>query len=73
MSTSTSISCHINAPHADVYRALLDAQVVATWMVPSDMTSHVHMFDAREGGRFRISLAYDGPTRTGKTTPHTDT
>jgi uncharacterized protein YndB with AHSA1/START domain len=33
----------------------------------------VHAFDAREGGSFRISLTYDAPTGTGKTTAHTDT
>jgi uncharacterized protein YndB with AHSA1/START domain len=33
----------------------------------------VHTFDAREGGSFRISLTYDEPTGTGKTTAHTDT
>ena len=37
------------------------------------MTSHVHAFDAREGGSFRISLTYDAPTGTGKTTAQTDT
>ena len=37
------------------------------------MTSHVHEFDAREGGSFRISLTYDDPTGTGKTAAHTDT
>src|SRR5690348_7777908 len=37
------------------------------------MTCHVHMFEAREGGRLRISLTYDAPTGTGKTTAHTDT
>jgi uncharacterized protein YndB with AHSA1/START domain len=42
-------------------------------MVPSGMTSQVHLFDAREGGSFRISLTYDEPTGTGKTTAHTDT
>lgn len=42
-------------------------------MVPTDMTSHVHEFDPREGGAFRISLTYDAPTGTGKTTAHTDT
>ena len=71
--TSTSIRRHVNAPRADVYRALLDARAVATWMVPIGMTSHVHVFDAREGGLFRISLTYDEPTGTGKTTAHTDT
>jgi uncharacterized protein YndB with AHSA1/START domain len=40
---------------------------------PTGMTSHVHSFDAREGGSFRISLTYDTPTGKGKTTAHTDT
>ena len=71
--SSTRISRHVNAPRAIVYRALLDARAVATWMVPTGMTSHVHTFDAREGGSFRISLTYDGPSGTGKTTAHTDT
>ena len=63
----------MNAPRAIVYRALLDARAVAKWKVPSGMTCHVHAFDAREGGSFRISLTYDAPTGTGKTTAHTDT
>jgi uncharacterized protein YndB with AHSA1/START domain len=42
-------------------------------MVPTGMTSHVHALDAREGGAFRISLTYDAPTGTGKTTAQTDT
>ena len=71
--SSTHISCYIKAPRAVVYRALLDADAVATWMVPTGMTSHVHAFDPREGGEFRISLTYDEPTGTGKTTAHTDT
>ena len=71
--SSTRISRHVNAPRARVYRALLDARAVATWMVPAGMTSQVHAFDAREGGSFRISLTYDAPTGTGKTTAQTDT
>jgi uncharacterized protein YndB with AHSA1/START domain len=71
--SSTRIRRHVNAPRASVYRALLDAQAVQTWMVPDGMTSHVHAFDPREGGSFRISLTYDAPTSTGKTTAHTDT
>jgi uncharacterized protein YndB with AHSA1/START domain len=70
---STRLTQHVNAPRAKVYRALLDARAVATWMVPSGMTSHVHAFDSREGGSFRISLTYDTPSGTGKTTAHTDT
>jgi uncharacterized protein YndB with AHSA1/START domain len=71
--SSTQVRRHIDAPRASVYRALLDAEAVATWMVPTGMTSHVRAFDPREGGAFRISLTYDEPTGTGKTTAHTDT
>ena len=46
---------------------------MATWMVPDDMSSHVHAFEPREGGTFRISLTYDAPTRIGKTSGNTDT
>jgi uncharacterized protein YndB with AHSA1/START domain len=70
--SSTRISQHINAPCSAAYRALLDPRAVATWKMPTGMTCHVHAFDAREGGAFRISLRYDDATRTGKTTAHTD-
>jgi uncharacterized protein YndB with AHSA1/START domain len=65
--SSTRITRHVNAPRASVCRALIDAQAVATWMVPTGMTSQVHAFDPREGGSLRISLTYDAPTGTGKT------
>ena len=55
-----------------MYRALLDPHAVQRWMVPDGMTSEVHEFDASEGGRFRISLTYEEPTETGKTTEQTD-
>jgi len=71
--TTTRISRRVNAPRPKVYRALLDARAVATWMVPTGMTSQVHAFNPREGGTFRISLTYDAPTGAGKTTAHTDT
>jgi uncharacterized protein YndB with AHSA1/START domain len=69
----THISRHLNAPRATVYRALLDAHAIAKWKVPTGMTCRVHEFDSREGGSFRVSLTYDAPTGTGKTTAHTDT
>ncbi|WP_459184319.1 SRPBCC domain-containing protein [Streptomyces sp.] len=70
---ATEISRHMNAPRSAVYRALLDAAAIAKWRVPAGMSSHVHEFDAREGGSFRISLTYDAPTGTGKSAAHTDT
>jgi uncharacterized protein YndB with AHSA1/START domain len=70
--TTTRVVRHIRAPRARIYRALLDAEAVRDWMVPDDMTSQVHSFEAREGGTFRISLTYDAPTGTGKTSAQTD-
>ncbi len=70
---TTRLTQHVNASPAVVYRALIDAGAVAAWRVPDGMTSHVHQFEGREGGSFRISLTYDTPTGTGKTSAHTDT
>jgi uncharacterized protein YndB with AHSA1/START domain len=70
---STRITHRVNAPRARVYRALTDARAVTAWKVPTGMRSHVHAFEAREGGAFRVSLTYDAATGTGKTTAHTDT
>jgi uncharacterized protein YndB with AHSA1/START domain len=71
--TSTRVSCHVKAPRAKVYAALLDEQAVSKWMVPNGMRSEVHAFEGREGGTFRISLTYDAPAEKGKTSAHTDT
>jgi uncharacterized protein YndB with AHSA1/START domain len=71
--SATRIHRRVNAPRAAVYRALLDRDSIARWMVPTGMTSTVHAFEPREGGSFRISLTYDAPTGTGKTTAQTDT
>lgn len=70
---TTRIARHIDAPRDVVFAALLDGDDVRTWMVPDGMTSEVHHFDGREGGTWRISLTYDEPTGTGKTSSHTDT
>src|SRR5690349_13357550 len=71
--SSTRVTRRIHAPRSRVYAAFLDAKAVASWMVPTGMTSQVHEFEGREGGRFRISLTYDSPTDTGKTSAQTDT
>ena len=47
--TTTRVARRIRAPRARVYRALLDADSVRDWMVPDDMTSQVHAFEARDG------------------------
>ena len=70
---STRISVVLDAPRERVYNALIDPQAVREWMVPDGMTSTIHNFEAREGGFFRISLTYDEPTGTGKSSSHRDT
>jgi uncharacterized protein YndB with AHSA1/START domain len=69
---STQVTRHVSAPRSVVYRALLDPTAIAKWRVPAGMSSHVHDFNAYEGGSFRISLSYDKPSGTGKSAPDTD-
>jgi uncharacterized protein YndB with AHSA1/START domain len=69
---TTEVSRLIRAPRPRVYQALLDPDAVQRWMVPDGMTSEIHAFEAHEGGAFRISLTYDEPTDTGKSTSQTD-
>ncbi|MEW2331902.1 SRPBCC family protein [Micromonospora chersina] len=69
---STQVSHLVKAPRSAVYRALLDPAAVAKWRVPTGMSGHVHEFDAREGGSLRVSLTYETPDNTGKSTAHTD-
>jgi uncharacterized protein YndB with AHSA1/START domain len=71
--TTTRLVRFVAAPPSAVYRALLDPAAVQRWMVPDDMTSEVHEFEAVEGGAFRISLTYEEPTASGKSSAHTDT
>ncbi|MFI9600419.1 SRPBCC family protein [Streptomyces sp. NPDC052043] len=70
---ATRISRRVQASPAAVYRALTDPDAVARWRVPDGMTAHVHAFDAREGGAFRVSLSYDEPGAQGKSGARTDT
>ncbi|WP_371667555.1 SRPBCC domain-containing protein [Streptomyces sp. NBC_00289] len=70
---STRVSWHVNAPRAAVYRALVDAEAIAKWRVPDGMSSHIHVFDAREGGEFRVSLTYGTAVGAGKSDSRTDT
>lgn len=75
---STEVARVIQAPREEVYRAFLDPDAVASWLPPEGMSGHVHRFEPREGGEFRISLTYQDPANSpggtgGKTTDDTDT
>jgi uncharacterized protein YndB with AHSA1/START domain len=72
---STKVSRIIKAPRHAVYKACLDADALAKWRVPDNMTACVHVFEAREGGTYRMSLTYRDPKQSpgGKTSEDTDT
>jgi len=69
---TTSVQRVVRAPRSEVYAALLDPAAVERWRVPDDMRAEVHEFEAREGGRFRVSLTYVDD-RPGKSAGRTDT
>ena len=72
---STRVSRIIKAERKAVYHAFLDPDSVASWLAPNNMRGHVHAFDAREGGTFRMSLTYQNPEHSlaGKTSEDTGT
>ncbi|GAA2312493.1 hypothetical protein GCM10010234_66460 [Streptomyces hawaiiensis] len=70
---TSRVSGHVDAPRPAVYRALVSAEAIARWRVPTGMSGEVHEFEAREGGRFRVSLTYEAPDASGKSAAHTDT
>jgi uncharacterized protein YndB with AHSA1/START domain len=69
------VSRLVKAPRASVYQAFLDPVAVAAWLAPENMRAHVHTFDPREGGQFRLSLTYQNTedAQRGKTDDTTDT
>ena len=75
---STEVTQLVRAQREAVYHAFLDRDAVAAWQHPDNMRLQVHSFDPREGGTFRISLAYqdvrDSPDgKGGKSSNDTDT
>jgi uncharacterized protein YndB with AHSA1/START domain len=55
---STRTARVIKASREVLYRAFTDPAALAIWLAPDEMTGHVHEFDARVGGGYRMSLFY---------------
>ena len=70
---STQLTQFIKSPPAKVYQTLLDPQSLGKWKVPDGMQLEVHLFEPREGGHLSVSLTYEQPEHSGKTSAHTDT
>jgi uncharacterized protein YndB with AHSA1/START domain len=48
----------IRAPAAALYRALIDPDALVEWLPPVGMRGELLAFDARQGGGYRMRLAY---------------
>jgi uncharacterized protein YndB with AHSA1/START domain len=71
----TRTSLVINASRPVVYHACVDPGMIVLWRVPNSMTGHVHEFDPRVGGRFRMTLTYHDRAHSlrGKSSENEDT
>ena len=63
----------IAAPPDRVYAALVDPDVLVTWLPPEGMSGRFERFDARPGGSYRLVLTYaDASAARGKATVDSD-
>ncbi|HEX6276833.1 MAG TPA: SRPBCC domain-containing protein [Polyangiaceae bacterium] len=64
----------IAATPGRAYGAFATAEALMAWLPPADMTGRALEYDFREGGRYRIELAYgsERPASGAKTTEGTD-
>ncbi|WP_141618939.1 SRPBCC family protein [Myxococcus sp. AB036A] len=71
--TDTASRVIAASPEA-LYRAFVEPEAVATWLPPEGMKGHIHAFEPRAGGTYRMTLSYDNADHTapGKTSAHED-
>lgn len=71
---STRSSIVVSAPRERVYSAFMDPDELLAWLPPAEMTGQMHVFEARVGGGYTMSLFYapDGQAFQGKTTENED-
>ena len=62
----------VEAPPEEVFAALVDAEARTAWLPPAGMTGGFSWFDARPGGGYRLTLAYDDKATRGKSEDNTD-
>jgi uncharacterized protein YndB with AHSA1/START domain len=72
--STTCVSRIIKAPRRTIYQAFINPEALVSWLPPRGMKGHIYVFDAREGGTYRMSLTYVAPDHStrGKTSEHTD-
>lgn len=64
----------VNAQPHEIWRAFIQPDALMAWLPPHGMNGRALEYDFREGGRYRIELAYEtsGCPSVGKTTASTD-
>lgn len=63
----------VPASPSAVYRAFLDPGALVSWLPPEGMEGRIDVFDAREGGTYRMTLTYvASENAVGKTSDNTD-
>lgn len=60
-----SASRFIPAPPSAVYAAFAEPRAMERWVPPKNMTATIIDFDFREGGSYRMRLAYKNPKEGG--------
>jgi uncharacterized protein YndB with AHSA1/START domain len=70
----TRTSRIIKASSETLYQAFMDPAALVEWLPPAKMTGKIHVFDARVGGGYRMSLFYppSEPSFRGKTSDRED-
>ncbi|MFP2908538.1 SRPBCC family protein [Pyxidicoccus sp. 3LFB2] len=64
----------IKASPSTLYRAFVDPQAWLSWLPPKGMKGHLHTFDPRAGGTYRMALTYELPEHAnlGKSSENSD-
>ncbi|MGC4112234.1 MAG: SRPBCC domain-containing protein [Nocardioides sp.] len=62
----------VSAPRDKVFAALVDQAARTAWLPPAGMSGQFSWFDARPGGGYRMTLAYDDESSVGKSGGNTD-
>jgi uncharacterized protein YndB with AHSA1/START domain len=64
----------IKASPQRIYQAFIDPGALVSWLPPKGMKARFDVYEPREGGTYRMILAYDEPDHSapGKTSEHSD-
>lgn len=64
----------VRARPEEIYLALIDPTALLSWLPPRGMMGRFETFDARPGGRYRMTLTYEDPDHAtpGKSTDDSD-